>query len=94
MSGNRSVYQASGLRCRGLHGHAAIGQVALMKQLQKLSLAIRVFRSSFARKSFSILLDTHTLGEQDHVEVSRCLMRLPLRSPKAVSLKVQFHIER
>ena len=94
MSGNRSVYQASGLRCRGLHGHAAIGQVALMKQSQKLRLVIRVFRSSFAQKSFSIFLDTHTLREQDHVEVSPFEARLPLRSPKAVSLKVKLHIER
>jgi hypothetical protein len=94
MSGNRSVYHGSGLRCRGLHGHAAIGQVALMKQSQKLRLVIRVFRSSFAQKSFSILLDTHTLREQDHVEVSPFEARLPLRSPKAVSLKVKLHIER
>ena len=84
----------SGLRCRGLHGHAAIGQVALMKQSQKLRLVIRVFRTSFAQKSFSILLDTHTLREQDHVEVSPFEARLPLRSPKAVSLKVKLHIER
>ena len=54
----------------------------------------RVFRSSFAQKSFSILLDTHTLREQDHVEVSPFEARLPLRSPNAVSLKVKLHIER
>jgi hypothetical protein len=52
-------------------GHATIGRVALMTQSQKLGLVIRVFRSSFAQKSFSILLDTHTLREQDHVEVRR-----------------------
>ena len=54
----------------------------------------RVFRSSFAHKSFSIPLDTHTLREQDHVEVSPFEARLPLRSPNAVSLKVKLHIER
>ena len=54
----------------------------------------RVFRNYFAQKSFSILLDTHTLREQDHVEVSPFEARLPLRSPKAVSLKVKLHIER
>src|ERR1700693_3820677 len=65
-----------------------------MKQSQKLRLVIRVFRSSFAQKSFSILLDTHRLTEQDDVEVSPFEARLPLRSPKAVSLKVKLHIER
>ena len=88
------VYQASGLRCRGLHGHAAIGQVAMMKQLQKLRLVIPVFRSSFAQKRFSILLDTHTLREQDHVEVSPLEAKLPLRSPNAVFVEAKLRIER
>jgi hypothetical protein len=59
------LYQASGLRCGGLHilppGHAPIGQVALIKQSQELELVIRVFAATFAQMSFSILLDTHTL---------------------------------
>jgi hypothetical protein len=46
------------------------------------------------QKGFSILLDTHTLGEQDHFEVSPFEARLPLRSPKVVSLKVKLCIER
>jgi len=44
--------------------------------------------------NLSIVLDTHTREEQDHVEVSPFEARLPLRSPKAVSLKVKLHIER
>jgi hypothetical protein len=38
----------------------------------------------FARKNFSIVLDTHALGEQDHAVVSPFVARLPLRIPKAV----------
>jgi hypothetical protein len=36
----------------------------------------------FARKNFSIVLDTHALGEQDHAVVSPFVARLPLRIPK------------
>jgi hypothetical protein len=56
--------------------------------------SVACFAAPFAQKSFSILLDTHTLGEQDDFEVSPFEARLPLRSPKVVSLKVQFYIER
>jgi hypothetical protein len=31
----------------------------------------RIAAAPFAQKSFSILLDTHVLGEHDHVEVSQ-----------------------
>ncbi len=48
----------------------------------------------FVRKNLSILLDTRILEEQDHVEVSSFEARLPLSSPKAVSLKAKLHIER
>jgi hypothetical protein len=48
----------------------------------------------FAQKNLSILLDTHVLEEQDHVEVSPFKARLPLPNPNAVSLKAKFRIER
>ncbi len=48
----------------------------------------------FAQKNLSILLDTHTLEEQDHLEVSLFEAKLPLRTPNAVSLKAKLRIER
>jgi hypothetical protein len=79
----------------GLGGASRKQQVSVDEAIAKIEVShSRVFRSSFAQKSFSILLDTHTLREQDHVEVSPFEARLPLRSPKAVSLKVKLHIER
>jgi hypothetical protein len=54
----------------------------------------RIAAAPFARKKSSIPLDTHFLGEQDHVEVSPFEARLPLRSPNAVSLKAKLRIER
>jgi len=45
-------------------------------------------------KKFSIVLDTYTLEEQDHVEVSPFEARLPLRSPKAVFVEAKLRIER
>jgi hypothetical protein len=47
-----------------------------------------------AKKKFSIVLDTYTLGEQDHVEVSPIEARLPLRSPNAVFVEAKLRIER
>src|SRR6202011_4423675 len=79
----------------GLGGASRKQQVSVDEAIAKTKVShSRVFRSSFTQKSFSILLDTHTLREQDHVEVSPFEARLPLRSPKAVSLKVKLHIER
>jgi hypothetical protein len=72
----------------GLGGASRKRQVSVDEAIAKIKVSrSRVFRSSFAQKSFSILLDTHTLREQDHVEVSPFEARLPLRSPKAVSLR-------
>jgi len=45
----------------------------------------RIAATPFAQKSFSILLDTHILGEQDRAEILPLEARLPLRSPSAVS---------
>src|SRR3977135_3728088 len=79
----------------GLGGASRKQQVSVDEAIAKIKIShSRVFRSSFAQKSFSILLDTHTLREQDHVEVSPFEARLPLRSPNAVSLKVKLDIER
>jgi hypothetical protein len=50
--------------------------------------------SRFAQENFLILLDMHTRGEQDHVEVSPSEARFPLRNPNAVSLKAKVRIER
>jgi hypothetical protein len=47
-----------------------------------------------AKKKFSIVLDTYTLGEQDHIEVSPIEARLPLRSPNAVFVEAKLRIER
>jgi SnoaL-like polyketide cyclase len=44
-------------------------------------------------KEVSIVPDTHTLSEQDHLEVSPLETRLPLRSPNLVSLKAKHRIE-
>jgi hypothetical protein len=55
---------------------------------------LRIAAAPFAQKNLSILLDTRTLGEQDHLEVSPFEARLPLCSPNAVSLKVKLRIER
>jgi hypothetical protein len=54
----------------------------------------RIAAAPFEQKSFSILLDTHILGEQARAEVSLFAARLPLRSPSAVSLKVKLRTER
>jgi len=48
----------------------------------------------FAQKSLSINLDTHVREEQDDLEVSLFEARLPLRSPRAVSLTAKLRIER
>src|SRR5712692_718454 len=48
----------------------------------------------FAQMSLSILLDTHVREEQDHLEVSPVEARLPLPSPRAVSLTAKLRIER
>src|ERR1700674_1300886 len=54
---------------------------------QKLRLVIcSGFAAHLAQKNLSILLDTPTLGEEDHVEVSPFEVKLPLRNPNAVSL--------
>jgi hypothetical protein len=53
---------------------------------------MRSGRRSFAQKNSSIVLDTHTLWEQDHVEVSPFEARLPLPSPNAVSIKATHRI--
>src|SRR5712691_11928446 len=45
-------------------------------------------------ESFSILLDTHVREEQHYVEVSPFAARLPLRTPRAVSLAPKLRIER
>ena len=45
-------------------------------------------------KKLSILLDTHSHKEQDHVAVSLFEAKLPLLSPFAVSLKDKHRIER
>src|SRR4029077_7625931 len=50
--------------------------------------------ASFAQKSLSINLDTHVREEQDDLEVSPFEARLPLRSPRAVSLTAKLRIER
>jgi hypothetical protein len=56
---------------------------------------MRIAASLFLlKKKFSIVLDTHTLGEQDHVEVSPFEARLPLRSPNAVFVEAKLRIER
>jgi hypothetical protein len=47
-----------------------------------------------AQRKFSILLDTHTLGEHYQLEVSLFEAKLPLLSPIAVSLKDKLRIER
>ncbi len=46
------------------------------------------------QKKVSIVLDTHTVSEQDHVEVSPFEARHPLRSPNVVSLEAKHRIER
>src|SRR5712664_1963998 len=51
-------------------------------------------RRFFAQKSLSILLDTHVREEQHHLEVSPFDARLPLPSPRAVSLTVKLRRER
>jgi hypothetical protein len=48
----------------------------------------------FAQKSLSILLDTHVREEHDHLEVSPFAARLPLSTPRAVSLTPKLRIER
>jgi hypothetical protein len=48
----------------------------------------------FARKNFSIVLDTQALGEQDRVELLPFEVRLPLRSPNAVFVEAKLRIER
>ena len=66
-----------------------------MKQSQKLRLVILAFFAApLHRRVFRFSLTLTSLREQDHVEVSPFEARLPLRSPKAVSLKVKLHIER
>ncbi len=55
---------------------------------------LRIAATPFAQENLSILLDTRTLGEQAHVEFSPFEVRLPLRSPTAVSLKAKLRIER
>ena len=47
---------------------------------------VRIPAARFAQKNFSILLDTHILGEQARGKVSSFEARLPLRSPSAVFL--------
>jgi hypothetical protein len=54
----------------------------------------RIAAAFFARKNFSIVLDTQTLGEQDRVEVLPFEVRLPLRSPNAVFVEAKLRIER
>jgi hypothetical protein len=49
---------------------------------------------ALCQKKLSILLDTHSHKEQDHVDVSRFEAKLPLRSAKVVSLKAKHRIER
>ena len=48
----------------------------------------------FAQKSLSILLDTRVCEEQHHLEVSPLRARLPLGSPRAVSLIAKLRVER
>ena len=55
---------------------------------------VRIASGFFARKNFSIVLDTQTLGEQDHVEFSPFEVRFPLRSPNAVFVEAKLRIER
>ena len=55
---------------------------------------VRIPAARFAQKNFSILLDTHILGEQARGKVSSFEARLPLRSPRAVSLTVKLCFER
>jgi len=47
------------------------------------------FAASFAQRNWSIPLDMHAQGNDDHVEVSPFAARLPLFSPNAVSIKGQ-----
>ena len=86
-------YAARLVFCRD---HAAIGQMPMYVALGKnnRSSHARVSPLFLDKRNYSIVLDTHTLGEQDHVVVSPFKARLPLPSPNAVSLAAKFRVER